>query len=379
MAALDTDRKQTLRVLTLNCWGLKFFSKLRRERLTAIANRLAESEYDLIGLQEIWVESEDWTYMRTVCKEVYPYGQFFFTAAFGSGLAILSRHPIVSMDTYQYRLTGTPVYVSQGDWIAGKGCGCVTISHPSLGLVDVWNTHFTALGGQVGPESLRAHRTYESYELAQRCNASDLNSLPSSLCMSVLQHIAELRDSFADVHGTAEEVGISCDSPQNTWTKGKKLDEQALKHNGKRLDYILYRNPAAAALHLQCVQHELAFTELMDDLQVSYSDHFGVVATFHMVPGVSATRPQATEEERRVFGVCLGVLTVLVAANACASAWLRYGRSVAPSIVTSLLMVACTWFGTTALYSGVIWGEWHKRALRSAMAQVQILYDVNNK
>lgn len=264
-----------------------------------------------------------------------------------------------------------------------------------------YSPQFTALGGQVGPESLRAHRTYESYELAQRCNASvekgrhvlcigDLNSLPSSLCMSVLQHIAELRDSFADVHGTAEEVGISCDSPQNTWTKGKKLDEQALKHNGKRLDYILYRNPAAAALHLQCVQHELAFTELMDDLQVSYSDHFGVVATFHMVPGVSATRPQATEEERRsvlekvlsilhealhqakasqythlsVFGVCLGVLTVLVAANACASAWLRYGRSVAPSIVTSLLMVACTWFGTTALYSGVIWGEWHKRTYR---------------
>lgn len=64
-----------------------------------------------------------------------------YRAAFGSGLAILSRHPIVSMDTYQYRLTGTPVYVSQGDWIAGKGCGCVTISHPSLGLVDVWNTH----------------------------------------------------------------------------------------------------------------------------------------------------------------------------------------------------------------------------------------------
>ena len=43
-------------------------SKLRRERLRAIAHELAESEYDVVALQEIWVESEDWRYMRAVCK-----------------------------------------------------------------------------------------------------------------------------------------------------------------------------------------------------------------------------------------------------------------------------------------------------------------------
>lgn len=77
------DAQLLVRMTPIDSRGLKFFSKLRRERLTAIANRLAESEYDLIGLQEIWVESEDWTYMRTVCKEVYPYGQFFFTYVTG--------------------------------------------------------------------------------------------------------------------------------------------------------------------------------------------------------------------------------------------------------------------------------------------------------
>lgn len=54
-------------------------SKLRRERLRAIAHELAESEYDVVALQEIWVESEDWRYMRAVCKRTLKYGKFFLT------------------------------------------------------------------------------------------------------------------------------------------------------------------------------------------------------------------------------------------------------------------------------------------------------------
>ena len=53
----------------------------------------------------------------------------------------MSKHPIVGMETHMFRLTGTPIFVHQGDWIAGKGCGCVTIMHPQLGEVDVWDTH----------------------------------------------------------------------------------------------------------------------------------------------------------------------------------------------------------------------------------------------
>ena len=161
-----------MEVLTLNCWGLKYLSKAREQRLRAIADRIADTHHDIVTLQEIWVESQDWQYMRAVCADRYPHGRFFLTGAFGSGLAVLSRHPIVSMDTHMFRLTGTPVFVHQGDWIAGKGCGCVTIAHPALGLVDVHTAHFTALGSQMGPEIQRAFRTTEAYELAQRCAAS---------------------------------------------------------------------------------------------------------------------------------------------------------------------------------------------------------------
>lgn len=52
---------------------------MRTQRLKALADRLAETDYDVIALQEIWVESEDWRYMRKVCASNYAHGTFFLT------------------------------------------------------------------------------------------------------------------------------------------------------------------------------------------------------------------------------------------------------------------------------------------------------------
>jgi len=59
--------------------GLKYVSKLREERMRAISARLADTTYDVVALQEIWVESEDWRHMRNVCADTYPHGKFFLT------------------------------------------------------------------------------------------------------------------------------------------------------------------------------------------------------------------------------------------------------------------------------------------------------------
>ena len=163
-----------------------------------------------------------------------------------------------------FRLTGPPVFVHQGDWIAGKGCGRVTIAHPALGLVDVHTAHFTALGSQMGPEIQRAFRTTEAYELAQRCAASaqagrhvlctgDLNSLPTSLCMSLLYSVGGMHDALTHLRSGDGEADITCDSPRNTWTHGKKLEPWAVQQGGKRLDYILYRGPSSLPNRLTCI------------------------------------------------------------------------------------------------------------------------------
>ena len=85
-----------LRIFTLNCWyvsaqvivahktdlenasrGLKYVSKHRTERITAIANALASSDYDVITLQELWVFS-DFEYVRAAVSKRLPYSKFFY-------------------------------------------------------------------------------------------------------------------------------------------------------------------------------------------------------------------------------------------------------------------------------------------------------------
>ncbi|WFD31489.1 sphingomyelin phosphodiesterase [Malassezia sp. CBS 17886] len=406
----------TVRVLTLNCWGLKYVSRRRRERLRAIADALAASPYDVIGLQEIWVESEDWVYTRDLCADAFPHATFFLTGAFGGGLGILSRYPIVDTSTHMYSLTGTPVYVAEGDWIAGKACGCATLQHPTLGLVDVWNTHLTAVGGQVGPETRRAYRVVEALELAYRCRASaergrhvvcvgDLNSLQDSLCLRILTSIGGLRDSMDAVGAKAAHMDtVTCDAPANTWTAGKTLDHVARMHAGKRLDYILFRGPASGEQRLRCVAHRVVFTDLAPGLGVSYSDHFGVAATLvaaasgardpgssayarasasdtdsvlgEVVPVLHSALVTARSQQRThlgMFAAALALVGCLVVGNVCASAWLMHGRSVPASLITAVMLVPATWVGTTALYSGYVWGEWQKRSLRCALNRVEVL------
>lgn len=59
----------------------------------------------------------------------------------GSGLAILSRFPILSSFYLKFTLAGKPLKVFQGDFYVGKGCGCVCIDQPEIGLIDVYTTH----------------------------------------------------------------------------------------------------------------------------------------------------------------------------------------------------------------------------------------------
>lgn len=64
-----------------------------------------------------------------------------FSGALGSGLAILSRHPIIEQSYFRYTLAGRPLKVFHGDYYVGKGCGSVCINHPDAGFIDIYTTH----------------------------------------------------------------------------------------------------------------------------------------------------------------------------------------------------------------------------------------------
>jgi sphingomyelin phosphodiesterase 2 len=137
---------------------LKFVSKDRHERIAAIASALAHSDYDIIALQEIWVEA-DYNQIRQSVIARLPYAKLFhryfvylawfgsmtharhLSGALGAGLGIITKWPIIATSMTPYSLTGEPTDAFGGDWFVGKGAGSVTIMHPVLGQVQIFVTH----------------------------------------------------------------------------------------------------------------------------------------------------------------------------------------------------------------------------------------------
>jgi sphingomyelin phosphodiesterase 2 len=131
----------------------------------------------------------------------------------------------------------------------------------------------------------------------------DYNTVPTGLPMIVIRDHAQLVDGWVASHPSHVEIdssfvvtdpvesierfGVTADSPLNTWSAGKWLDEHAKQFLGKRLDYVLFRQPEqreGPLRHplLKCVQSKVVFTDKAPRREFSYSDHFGLEATFHI-------------------------------------------------------------------------------------------------
>lgn len=145
--AMDHDANQPpsrMRVLSLNCWGLKFISKLRNERLTEIGVQIAAANPapEIVGLQECWTQ-EDYNAIREKTRHILPYGKFYWSGIFGGGLAILSKWPIEESNMVRYPLNGRPAAFYRGDWFVGKGVACarIRIGPSPRDVAEVFCTH----------------------------------------------------------------------------------------------------------------------------------------------------------------------------------------------------------------------------------------------
>ena len=133
-----------INVITLNCWGLKFISKWRNERLVEIGKRIASADPvpHIVGLQECWTQ-KDYQCIRKATKHILPYGKFYHSGIFGGGLAILSKWPIEESSMVRYPLNGRPTAFFRGDWYVGKGVACSRIRYGAglKDVVEVFTTH----------------------------------------------------------------------------------------------------------------------------------------------------------------------------------------------------------------------------------------------
>jgi sphingomyelin phosphodiesterase 2 len=131
-----------IRIISLNCWGLKYISDHRHQRLVQIGSALANAtpQPHLVGLQECWTQ-EDYLEIRRRTQSILPYGKYYNSGVFGGGLAILSRWPIMESTMQRYTLNGRPTAFFRGDWYVGKGVACATIRLDGGELMEVFCTH----------------------------------------------------------------------------------------------------------------------------------------------------------------------------------------------------------------------------------------------
>lgn len=136
-----------IRVVSLNCWGLKFLAKYRHERLVEIGARLAASDPlpEIVGLQECWTQ-QDYQVIRQQTDHFLPYAKFYFSGIFGGGLAILSKWPIEESNMLRYPLNGRPTAFFRGDWFVGKGVACakIRLGPGETDFVEVFCTHVSS-------------------------------------------------------------------------------------------------------------------------------------------------------------------------------------------------------------------------------------------
>jgi sphingomyelin phosphodiesterase 2 len=141
---MDSSIPAEINVITLNCWGLKYISKFRSERLEEIGKRIASADPapQIVGLQECWTQ-QDYQCIRRQTKHILPFGKFYHSGIFGGGLAILSKWPIEESTMARYPLNGRPTAFFRGDWYVGKGIACARIRYGAglKDVVEVFTTH----------------------------------------------------------------------------------------------------------------------------------------------------------------------------------------------------------------------------------------------
>ncbi|KAL2870973.1 inositol phosphosphingolipid phospholipase [Aspergillus lucknowensis] len=314
----------SIRILTLNCWGLKYIAKHRNERLSEIGRQLSISSPppDIVGLQECWTQ-EDYESIRSQTADILPYAKFYYGGIWGAGLAIFSRWPIEQSSMVEYPLNGRPTAFFRGDWFVGKGVACAKIRYgkEKLDVAEVFCTHLHAPYEQEPHDSYLAHRTAQAWEIAKLMHGAaerghlviglgDFNMLPSSFAHRLIRAHSPVVDVWQVMYpdssiGAAKDAveqargkpvpsaefnlhhnGATCDGPYNTWRWPKKdqkrldkgedipVDEKGPDMRGKRLDYIFVGDEGGWSVR----DVQIAMTQRHPTLKCSLSDHFAVEA-----------------------------------------------------------------------------------------------------
>ncbi|XP_033995338.1 sphingomyelin phosphodiesterase 2 [Trematomus bernacchii] len=235
-----------VRVLSLNCWGIRYLSKQCPQRYAMIGDMLCKEEHDIVLLQEVWSE-KDYLSLKKKLACSHPHSHYFKSGVIGSGLAIFSIHRIHDTFLFRYSLNGYPYMAHHGDWFGGKAVGMAVLNIGSL-TANVYVTHLHAEYCR-DKDSYLPHRVVQAWELQQFIRhtsagadmvilGGDLNMHPQDLGNRLLRSYTGLQDAYletAKFDGCEDGMTLIADNP---FINKKEL---CPFEKGIRIDYILFK------------------------------------------------------------------------------------------------------------------------------------------
>lgn len=270
-----------IRAATLNAWALpEPLGDLVPERMRAIGDELARLDLDLVAFQEVWTREAQ----RTLTSAGHVAGlvhAWVDPSRFGgSGLSVLSRHPIGQARVERFSLPHVPSRPDHPDYYVGKGFVTLVVNTPS-GDVRAIATHLHArYRGDVAHE-YRAYRAGQIIELATALRRTDepaimlgdFNLRETDVEYAVLRGLTGLRD--AAVESGRREPTVDGRNPF-----------RRAGRDPKRIDYILLRDGHRLGLRVSSLRRSFDALFRAGGRTASFSNHAGLLAELelHDVP-----------------------------------------------------------------------------------------------
>lgn len=274
----------SMRVFSLNCWGVRYLSKHCPERYAMIGEMLCKEEHDIVLLQEVWSE-KDYLYLKKKLACSHPHSHYFKSGVIGSGLAIFSKYRIHDTFVYRYSLNGYPYMAHHGDWFGGKAVGMAVLRLNNL-TANIYVTHLHAEYCRE-KDSYLPHRVVQAWELQQFIRhtsagadvvivSGDLNMHPEDLGNRLLRSYTGLRDAYSETpkfDGCENGMTLIADNP---FINVKELGPF---EKGIRIDYILFKGSSIADIHCDSLSTTRGS---VPDHPFPYSDHEALTAELRL-------------------------------------------------------------------------------------------------
>jgi endonuclease/exonuclease/phosphatase family metal-dependent hydrolase len=191
-----------LRVLTFNVAGIPLAHARWPRRRAEIARLLRQSPYDIVALQEAWLDSD----VATLHHESgFPnLARLGSSGIAGNGLAILTRYSVVHTAGVVFPLKPAALAeLRRGESISSKGVIMARLRTPA-GELDVYNTHFTSDYPGLDHRLFRLAQAFEVYDMV-RLNSQgrafivlgDLNCGPGDPEFDLILDLLGLEDTCA--------------------------------------------------------------------------------------------------------------------------------------------------------------------------------------